>query len=145
MRRPPFLNRTPPALAPLPIPPFGIYYCLATKCRQPLSVMREHAYAVRRLRCCPHPTGVLASASYDTTVVLWDTTKLTATPPPPPPPRPRPSSVSASASFLASSVVPVLDRCVGHTEFVAGVAFSLFEPRVLATCAWDRRLCLWSA
>ncbi|CAN0082818.1 unnamed protein product [Pylaiella littoralis] len=96
---------------------------------EPLSVMREHRYAVRRLRCCPHPTGVLATASYDTTVVLWDTNKLLATPSPPPP-RPSP--------------VPVLDRCAGHTEFVAGVAFSIFEPRVLATCAWDRRLCFWS-
>lgn len=37
----------------------------------------------------------------------------------------------------------LLKKCVAHTEFVAGVAFSLFEPGLLATCAWDRVLCLW--
>eukprot|EP00752_Nemacystus_decipiens_P004475 g4087.t1 len=88
--------------------------------RQPLRAMLEHKYAVRRLRCSPHTTGVVATASYDMTVVLWDS--KVATP----------------------QAAAVLDRCVGHTEFVAGVAFSLFEPRVLATCAWDSRLCFWS-
>lgn len=91
-----------------------------------MCVMLEHKYAVRRLRCSPHPTGVVASASYDMTVVLWD---------------PKAATPQAAAPTAAPGV---LDRCVGHTEFVAGVAFSLFEPRVLATCAWDCRLCVWS-
>jgi len=99
--------------------------------------MRKHKYAVRRLRCCPHPTGVLATASYDMTVILWD-------------PRAAVTAAAASAAAAAAgSPAPVsrpavLDRCLGHTEFVAGVAFSLFEPGVLATCAWDCRLCFWS-
>lgn len=80
--------------------------------------MLEHKYAVRRLRCSPHPTGVVATASYDMTVILWDS--------------------------KAAPTAAVLDRCLGHKEFVAGVAFSLFEPRVLATCAWDCRVCFWS-
>lgn len=101
--------------------------------------MLEHKYAVRRLRCCPHPTGVVATASYDMTVALWKPLAAVAS-------AAAPASAAAAAGYPAHMVPPqaVLDRCVGHTEFVAGVAFSLFEPGVLATCAWDRRLCFWS-
>ncbi|CAM9993007.1 unnamed protein product, partial [Hapterophycus canaliculatus] len=109
-------------------------------CRRPLSLMMEgHRYAVKRLRFSPHPTGVLATASYDMSVVLWNTTVNQAT-----------NSAAAPAGGVEATASParppprVLDRCVGHSEFVAGVAFSMLDPRVLATCAWDRRLCLWS-
>ncbi|CAN0404694.1 unnamed protein product [Ectocarpus sp. 8 AP-2014] len=88
--------------------------------------MLEHRYAVKRLRFSPHQSGVLATASYDTSVILWDT-KIT----------PPPAGTGGQGSPR------LLDRCVGHTEFVAGVTFSLFEPRLMATCAWDRRLCFW--
>ncbi|CAN0079502.1 unnamed protein product [Ectocarpus fasciculatus] len=98
--------------------------------------MLEHRYAVRRLRFSPHRTGVLATASYDTSAILWDTKRRppagTGVVPPPPP-----AGEGGGGGGL------LLDRCAGHTEFVAGVAFSLFEPRLMATCAWDRRLCFW--
>ncbi|CAM9996556.1 unnamed protein product [Ectocarpus sp. 12 AP-2014] len=106
----------------------------------PLSVMLEHRYAVKRLRFSPHQSGVLATASYDTSVILWDT-KIT---PPPEGTGVFPLAGEGMGGAGHGQGSPrLLDRCVGHTEFVAGVAFSLFEPRLMATCAWDRRLCLW--
>lgn len=112
----------------------------------PVSISHEHRYAVRRLRFSPYATGVLATASYDMTVVLHDTSH---------------NDCEVGSGRILSRRGPttdgpttilglpqtgggrVLGRCVGHTEFVAGVAFSLRDPRLLVTCAWDRRLIFW--
>lgn len=96
--------------------------------RQPLSITMEHRYAVRRLRYSPHPTGILATASYDMTAVLFESKPLLEG-----------ATIGGARGRLKSLV-----KCAGHTEFVSGLAFSLFEPRLVATCAWDRRLCIWS-
>lgn len=130
---------------------------------RPLSIAVEHRYAVRRLRFSPFATGVFATASYDMTVVLWDanvgqnTNDIRAGG------RlyfendaglregtsgreeGRQRAVRHADGFTRGLGRPcaVLARCEGHTEFVAGVAFSLFEPGLLATCAWDRRLNFW--
>ncbi|CAN0140175.1 unnamed protein product [Laminaria digitata] len=88
--------------------------------------MSGHRYAVRRLRYSPHKPGVFATASYDMSVILWD------------------SQANPGGGREGGGGGLVLERCLGHTEFVAGVAFSLLEPPLMATCAFDRRLCFWS-
>lgn len=34
-------------------------------------------------------------------------------------------------------------QCDFHSEFVQGLDFNLFVPDQIATCSWDRRVCLW--
>lgn len=34
-------------------------------------------------------------------------------------------------------------QCDFHSEFVQGLDFNLFMPDQIATCSWDRRVCLW--
>ncbi|CAM9822537.1 unnamed protein product [Ascophyllum nodosum] len=96
---------------------------------EPLAVMLQHRYAVKRVRCSTHSTsaGLVASASYDMSVILWNS-------------YPSPRGNGGLFGTQGSGV----EQCVGHTEFVAGLAFSLTDPRLLATCALDRRLCFWA-
>ena len=75
----------------------------------PLRELRAHSFAVRRLKYSPHAGEVLASASYDMTVALWN--------------------VDAPEPLQF-----VHDR---HTEFVCGVDFNLYLPGQLATASWD--------
>ena len=32
-----------------------------------------------------------------------------------------------------------------HSEFVLGLDFNLFLPGQIATCSWDRHLCVWDS
>jgi len=77
--------------------------------RAPVTVLEGHEFAVRRLKCSPHHANVIASASYDMTSIVWD------------------SSVEDS----------VLCKFEEHTEFVLGVDFNLFNDGQIATTAWD--------
>lgn len=93
-----------------------------------------HEYAVRKVQWSPHQADILASASYDITcrmsVVLperslsmllilfllrWSTN--------PPPGRPQ--------------LMQIQD---GHTEFVVGCAWSLYDAGMFASCSWDSRI-----
>ncbi|TFK64103.1 WD40 repeat-like protein [Pluteus cervinus] len=74
-----------------------------------------HEYAVRKIQWCPHRAGLIASASYDMTCRVWDTT-------------PAPGR---------NQLVYIHDP---HTEFVVGCGWSLYEEGVLASCGWDQRL-----
>lgn len=74
----------------------------------PLSELKVHDYAVRRLKCSPFERDLVASVSYDMTM------KLT--------------------NLQTRQQVLVFDM---HTEFVMGVDFSLFQRGLIATCAWD--------
>ncbi|CAM9326072.1 unnamed protein product [Discosporangium mesarthrocarpum] len=110
---------------------------------QPMSTLLGHGYAVRRLQCSPHRCRVLASASYDMTVRLWDLNAAA-------------TIVDGAGEGLGigrgsrdgvkhglaggGSVFGIFSD---HTEFVCGLSFSLFSPRLLASCSWDRRVCLW--
>jgi len=85
----------------------------------PTNVLAAHNYAVRRVRFDPHSATLLASASYDTTVCLWDIAER------------RPSDAGAIAQYNH------------HTEFVMGVEWSLFQEGVLASCAWDGCMSVW--
>ncbi|KAJ3227412.1 peroxisomal targeting signal 2 receptor [Clydaea vesicula] len=67
-----------------------------------------HQYAVRRVKFSPHSEFILASTSYDMSLKLWDTQK-------------------GGAIFDFGQ----------HTEFVFGLDFSLFDPHLLVSCAWD--------
>lgn len=66
-----------------------------------------HEYAVRKVQWSPHRPDLLASASYDMTSRVWNT---------------------------SGQLVYIHDP---HTEFVVGCSWSLYEPGVLATCSWD--------
>lgn len=92
-----------------------------------LSALTGHAYAVRKVAWSPHQPTTIASASYDMTVRIWEvgglTQKMTGLPP----------------EVLARGMHD------GHTEFVNGVAWSLFEAGVIASCAWDQEVHAWKA
>ncbi|PFH60944.1 hypothetical protein XA68_18519 [Ophiocordyceps unilateralis] len=94
----------------------------------PLSIMRGHEYAVRRIAWSPHAPDVLVSASYDMTVRLWDDAAA--------------SSAQAQPPHLARQA-GLMNR---HTEFVTGVDWCLFGVGGwLASVGWDERLLLWDA
>lgn len=78
-----------------------------------LMVLRGHNYAVRRVKCSPHSGNILASASYDMTMRIWDT------------------------ALGDQPMVHVHDQ---HTEFVLGVDLSMFFEGQVATCAWDEHI-----
>lgn len=67
----------------------------------PLYVLTGHTFAIRRVKYSPHQSSVLASASYDMTVCLWDT---------------------------SAGMTPV-KRFPHHSEFAIGVDFCLFQER----------------
>ncbi|CAG8555029.1 20627_t:CDS:2 [Racocetra persica] len=41
-----------------------------------ITCLRGHRYAIRRVKCSPHDGNIIASASYDMTVRLWNTTLI---------------------------------------------------------------------
>ncbi|CAM9428366.1 unnamed protein product [Choristocarpus tenellus] len=115
---------------------------------RPLATLLGHTYAIRRIQCSPHATGVLASASYDMTVLLWDSLVSSRTHGAGAIPGGRLSTIhraggGARAEGLMGLPESVLDVCSGHTEFVSGLSFNLFSSSLLASCAWDRKVCLW--
>jgi peroxin-7 len=71
-----------------------------------------HEYAVRRVKCSPHRGNIIASASYDMSVRLWD----------------------------MAAPVPMVELHDAHTEFVLGVDFNLYVEGQIATCAWDENV-----
>lgn len=82
--------------------------------RQAISHLVGHQFAVRRVKCSPHHPGIIASASYDMTVRLWDINLVGAD--------------------------PLVFVHEGHGEFVLGVDFNLYLPQQLASCAWDEQV-----
>lgn len=68
----------------------------------------QHQFAIRRIKFSPHADNLLASVSYDMSMKLHN--------------------IDSRTCVLSN------DR---HTEFVFGLDFSLFSPKILATCSWD--------
>jgi len=109
---------------------------------QPVNVLAGHAFAVKRLKCHPHHSGVLGTASYDMTACLWDA-------------RPLPELQQPAESVVTDP--PTVDfggRGSGggqllaraeHSEFATGLDFNLFAHDRVATCGWDRQVKLWDA
>lgn len=75
---------------------------------RPLVELRGHQYAVRNVKCSPHNGNIVASTSYDMTMRVWD--------------------LSLGQQIFVHDL---------HTEFVLNLDFSLFQPGLMATCAWD--------
>jgi peroxin-7 len=87
---------------------------------QPFVTMTGHDFAVRKVKCSPHSPRVVASASYDMSVCVWD--------------------VDAKASDNNH----LLGRYEHHTEFVVGLDFNMFVENRLAACSWDEHVSVWS-
>lgn len=96
----------------------------------PVTALRGHEYAVRRLAWSPHASDVLVSASYDMTVRLWNDGSTAGPREPGMGPRP-------------GAQMGLMNR---HTEFVTGVDWCLFGMGGwVASVGWDERVLLWDA
>ncbi|SCV67477.1 BQ2448_5088 [Microbotryum intermedium] len=117
-----------PAFAPSHVPVMQPTSTVAT--------LLGHEYAVRRVAWSPHSPNVLGSTSYDMTARIWtiDAGHLGAAGPN--------TTLFASAGMGGGRLVRIYD---GHTEFVVGQSWSLFEEGVVATCSWDQEVHLWNA
>lgn len=92
-----------------------------------LATLIGHDYAIRRVAWSPHAADVIASSGYDMTARTW--------------------KVPAVSSQQPGGLAPLNDGGLGgictdiyadHREFVVGLAWSLYEPGVLATASWDQ-------
>ncbi len=83
----------------------------------PLTSLSGHYRAVRRVKFDPFNRNKLSSAGYDMTVRTWNIDSL---------------------NHLTMSHTD-------HTEFVTGLAYSLKQPGLLASCAWDDSIHLINA
>ncbi|GAC73003.1 peroxisomal targeting signal type 2 receptor [Moesziomyces antarcticus T-34] len=105
----------------------------------PLAAILGHEYAVRKVAYSPHAPQLLASASYDMTARIWDADAAALSGPPgvvQPPPQPGQGPNAAAAGAMRK----IHDT---HTEFVVGVAWSLFQDGLVASTAWDSETHLW--
>jgi peroxin-7 len=104
--------------------------------RVPLANFVGHTLAVRRVRFSPHSPTLLLTASYDTSVCLFDT--LAA------------SAGAANALFRPATNVNTdapasspLRRFSHHREFVVGLEWSLFQEGIAFSCGWDAQMVAW--
>lgn len=105
---------------------------------QPIATVASllgHEYAVRRVAWSPHSPNILASASYDMTSRLWEINSGNLGSP----------SAGGGVQFGPNGLgggrlVRIHDS---HTEFVVGVAFSLYEEGLVASCGWDQEVQIW--
>mmetsp|Transcript_7901 Transcript_7901/g.15313 ORF Transcript_7901/g.15313 Transcript_7901/m.15313 type:complete len:84 (-) Transcript_7901:606-857(-) len=72
--------------------------------------------AVRKVKYSPFSSAILASASYDMTIAIWNT------------------ETPAYPAF----------KHPHHTEMAIGVDFSLFQERLIASCGWDGLVSVWN-
>ncbi|CEH13233.1 Peroxisomal targeting signal type 2 receptor [Ceraceosorus bombacis] len=93
------------------------------------AVLMGHEYAVRRVAWSPHNASTLGSTSYDMSARIWDADVGAA--------------IQAGPRIGAQGALR--RRHDAHTEFVVGMAWSLFQQGVVATCAWDCETHLWAA
>ena len=82
---------------------------------QPLMTLMGHQLAVRKIKFSPYHANILASASYDMTVKIWD-----------------------------CNVQRPINDFGHHTEFVVGLDFNLFVENELATASWDKTCSIFS-
>ena len=74
----------------------------------PISSIQGHDFAIRRVKCSPFSGNIVATASYDTTMKLFD--------------------ISTGKQIFVNNA---------HSEFVFGIDFNLFRKGLIATCGWD--------
>lgn len=90
------------------------------------SVLTGHTYAVRCVTWSAHQSNILATAGYDMTARIWNVDDAMPQ---------GMTSVLSAPRFVYT----------GHTEFVIGLAWSLFEPGMIASTSWDMSTHLWPA
>lgn len=83
--------------------------------QRPYLFLTGHTYAIRRVRYSPYDSTILASASYDMTICIWNT------------------NMAGAPAFKHEH----------HSEFVIGVDFSIFEEKQIASCGWDGKVAVW--
>jgi peroxin-7 len=76
------------------------------------TVLPGHEWAVRKVQWSPHRPDIVASASYDMTCRVWNT----------------------------SAAIPLVYIHDPHTEFVVGCSWALYEEGVLSSCSWDQKM-----
>jgi len=96
-----------------------------------------HEYAVRNVAFSPHSADIIASAGYDMTCRIWsiNTASLSL---------PKPGGLDSirwgSGGLGGGTARRIYDL---HTEFVVGLAWSLFEEGMIATTSWDTETHVW--
>jgi peroxin-7 len=99
-----------------------------------VATLLGHEYAVRRVAWSPHSSAHLVTGSYDMTARVWTVPAAAA------------GGAGGNATTFSAQggmgarMERVHDR---HTEFVVGVAWSLYEEGTLASCSWDQEVHLW--
>ncbi|KAK0552433.1 peroxisomal targeting signal 2 receptor [Tilletia horrida] len=126
----PYASAAPPPQPRIAMPGQGTSM-LSTS--PPVPHPAAHAYAIRHVAFSPHASHLLASASYDMSARIWDTSGGKG-------------GVSSSLGGVGAATTSALvQRHDAHTEFVAGVEWSLFSPGTIASCAWDSETHIWRA
>lgn len=97
----------------------------------PIAAILGHEYAIRKVAYSPHVPQLLASASYDMTARVWDTDAAAMS---------GPQGAQQGVTQGGASMRKIHDA---HTEFVVGVAWSLFQEGLVASTAWDSETHLW--
>ncbi|GAA99599.1 uncharacterized protein L969DRAFT_411797 [Mixia osmundae IAM 14324] len=92
-----------------------------------------HDYAIRKVAWSPHSATLLASASYDMSARIWNAQSPGTIGQPP---QLQWSGKSAQSTNLRKVHT-------AHTEFVVGLAWSLYEDGLIASCSWDTETHLW--
>lgn len=84
-----------------------------------------HEYAIRKLAWSPHSSQEIASAGYDMTARTWLLPDLLNGPP----------------ALVRNGQLKKVHKA--HTEFVVGLAWSLYHPGFIATTSWDQHIHIW--
>jgi len=82
---------------------------------EPLREYFGHSLAVKRVKCNPFHERFISSASYDLSVIVWD-----------------------------SQTGRPVNRSRHHCEFVCGLDWSNFLENMIASTSWDRTVSIWN-
>ena len=93
----------------------------------PAIQLKSHTSAVRRIQWNPHRPDIIASASYDMTIKIWNTGRQGHF-----------GGLRPNGQLIDGSLQLTLDSL--HKEFVVGLDWSLFDRGVLATSSWDQTI-----